>query len=46
MKKSELPTRTCPACKRPFAWRKKWRNCWEQVGLSSPEGHFSRRCSV
>ncbi|WP_398331671.1 DUF2256 domain-containing protein [Vulcanococcus sp.] len=25
------PTKTCPACGRPFAWRKKWEAVWEQV---------------
>uniref|UniRef100_A0A939MHG6 DUF2256 domain-containing protein n=1 Tax=Bradyrhizobium barranii subsp. barranii TaxID=2823807 RepID=A0A939MHG6_9BRAD len=23
-RKSELPTKICAACGRPFAWRKKW----------------------
>ncbi|MBQ0738871.1 DUF2256 domain-containing protein [Aquimarina celericrescens] len=23
MKKSELPTKICPVCQRPFSWRKK-----------------------
>lgn len=26
-----LPTKTCPACGRPFTWRKKWARDWEQV---------------
>ena len=30
-KKSELPTKTCPVCGRPFAWRRKWARDWEQV---------------
>ncbi|MCH8474901.1 MAG: DUF2256 domain-containing protein [Opitutales bacterium] len=29
--KKDLPTKTCPICERPFAWRKKWKECWEQV---------------
>ncbi|HAQ48283.1 MAG TPA: DUF2256 domain-containing protein, partial [Glaciecola sp.] len=24
MKKSELPSKMCPVCNRPFNWRKKW----------------------
>ncbi|MEC9060551.1 MAG: DUF2256 domain-containing protein, partial [Pseudomonadota bacterium] len=24
MKKSDLPTKICPVCQRPFTWRKKW----------------------
>ncbi|WP_421823595.1 DUF2256 domain-containing protein [Flagellimonas oceanensis] len=30
-KKPHLPTKTCPVCERPFAWRKKWAKDWEQV---------------
>lgn len=30
-KKSELPTKTCPVCNRPFAWRKKWERDWDTV---------------
>ncbi|WP_461304218.1 DUF2256 domain-containing protein [Aureisphaera sp.] len=39
MKKQQLPTKTCPVCKRPFAWRKKWERDWEQVK------YCSKRCS-
>jgi hypothetical protein len=37
-KKSDLPTKTCPICGRPFTWRKKWRKDWEQVI------HCSEKC--
>jgi hypothetical protein len=30
-KKGELPTKLCPACGRPFAWRKAWQRDWERV---------------
>ncbi|OQW88416.1 MAG: hypothetical protein BWK72_09110 [Rhodoferax ferrireducens] len=30
-KKSDLPSKTCPACGLPFGWRKKWERDWEQV---------------
>ncbi|MEZ0486628.1 DUF2256 domain-containing protein [Fibrella sp. GW2-5] len=30
-KKSELPTKVCPVCNRPFAWRKKWERDWDNV---------------
>jgi hypothetical protein len=23
-KKADLPSKTCPVCQKPFAWRKKW----------------------
>ncbi|MCZ8529262.1 DUF2256 domain-containing protein [Alteromonas sp. PRIM-21] len=39
MKKSDLPTKMCPVCERPFAWRKKWEKNWENVR------YCSKRCS-
>ena len=30
-KKSNLPEKTCPVCKLPFSWRKKWEKNWENV---------------
>jgi hypothetical protein len=33
--KADLPTKTCVACGRPFAWRKKWRRDWDQVKYCS-----------
>ncbi|MBU2526967.1 MAG: DUF2256 domain-containing protein [Bacteroidetes bacterium] len=29
--KTRLPYKTCPVCKRPFAWRKKWERNWPEV---------------
>lgn len=29
--KSELPTKMCPVCNRPFTWRKKWAKDWDKV---------------
>lgn len=29
--KSNLPSKLCPACNRPFSWRKKWERDWDQV---------------
>lgn len=29
--KSTRPTKVCPVCGRPFAWRKKWERDWERV---------------
>ena len=31
VKKQHLPSKTCPICHRPFAWRKKW----EKIGIKS-----------
>ncbi|NCO19214.1 MAG: DUF2256 domain-containing protein [Gammaproteobacteria bacterium] len=35
MKKQHLPSRTCRVCKRPFSWRRKWRDCWDEVRYCS-----------
>jgi len=29
--KSDLPKKICVACRRPFAWRKKWARDWDRV---------------
>ena len=34
-KKSDLPTKICPVCERPFTWRKKWAKDWENVKYCS-----------
>lgn len=33
--KADLPTKTCPACNRPFTWRKKWARDWNSVTYCS-----------
>lgn len=33
--KSELPSKICAYCQRPFNWRKKWARDWEQVKYCS-----------
>ncbi|MEM8878686.1 MAG: DUF2256 domain-containing protein [Pseudomonadota bacterium] len=30
-KKQHLPQKICPACGRPFTWRKKWERVWDDV---------------
>lgn len=30
-RKSDLPSKVCPVCDRPFTWRKKWARDWEAV---------------
>ncbi|MDG2474295.1 MAG: DUF2256 domain-containing protein [Paracoccaceae bacterium] len=35
MKKSDLPTKFCLVCNRPFIWRKKWLKVWDQVKYCS-----------
>ncbi|WP_084327420.1 DUF2256 domain-containing protein [Salinarimonas rosea] len=34
-RKADLPTKTCAACGRPFAWRRKWERDWENVRFCS-----------
>lgn len=34
-KKSDFPEKICLTCQRPFAWRKKWKNCWNEVKYCS-----------
>ncbi|MEK9777785.1 MAG: DUF2256 domain-containing protein [Methylophilaceae bacterium] len=31
-------TKICLTCERPFEWRRKWKNCWDEVR------HCSERC--
>ncbi|MBA4742531.1 MAG: DUF2256 domain-containing protein [Azoarcus sp.] len=38
-KKSDLPTKPCRHCGRPFAWRRKWARAWDEVR------YCSRRCA-
>lgn len=39
-KKSDLPTRRCAVCQRPFTWRKKWEKVWNEVN------DYSDRCET
>ncbi|HYE01078.1 MAG TPA: DUF2256 domain-containing protein [Alphaproteobacteria bacterium] len=34
-RKGDLPEKTCAACGRPFAWRRKWAKVWEEVRYCS-----------
>jgi hypothetical protein len=34
-RKSDLPSKVCVACGRPFNWRRKWAKVWEQVKYCS-----------
>lgn len=36
--KPHLAVKTCACCGRPFAWRKRWARCWEEVR------YCSKRC--
>ncbi|WP_344701474.1 DUF2256 domain-containing protein [Halomonas cibimaris] len=34
-RKADLPHKRCACCQRPFAWRKKWARCWDEVRYCS-----------
>lgn len=40
VQKTNLPSKICASCARPFTWRKKWERCWDQVQCCS------KRCSA
>jgi hypothetical protein len=46
VKKPFLPTKICPACARPFAWRKKWAKDWPNVKFCSTACRTARRQSA
>ncbi|MGM0473880.1 MAG: DUF2256 domain-containing protein [Bacteroidota bacterium] len=35
MPKQNLSVKVCPVCERPFTWRKKWENVWDEVKYCS-----------
>jgi len=35
VKKSQLPSKQCLVCGRPFVWRRKWANVWDDVKYCS-----------
>ncbi|HEY0861144.1 MAG TPA: DUF2256 domain-containing protein [Pseudoxanthomonas sp.] len=37
-RKSDLPSKPCRTCGRPFVWRRRWRRVWDEVA------HCSERC--
>lgn len=38
-----LPTKVCVVCNRPFTWRKKWENCWDEVKCCSKRCQSERK---
>ncbi|MGL5816904.1 MAG: DUF2256 domain-containing protein [Phycicoccus sp.] len=34
-RKGDLPTKVCRTCGRPFAWRRKWADVWDDVQYCS-----------
>ena len=42
VKKSDLPSKICVVCQRPFTWRRKWKDCWDEVKYCSERCRRSR----
>ena len=45
-RKPTLPEKTCAACGRPFAWRKKWARDWESVRFCSDACRTGRHAAA
>ena len=45
-KKSDLPTKICATCARPFAWRKSWARDWENLRYCSDRCRGGRSSSA
>ncbi|MTJ00957.1 DUF2256 domain-containing protein [Idiomarina piscisalsi] len=45
-KKPHLPNKVCETCQRPFSWRKKWKDCWENVKYCSERCRRNRHSSL
>ncbi|WP_353737314.1 DUF2256 domain-containing protein [Acidiphilium sp.] len=43
VRKGDLPQKTCAACGRPFAWRRKWARDWDAVKFCSDACRTGRR---
>lgn len=43
IKKSDLPSKPCAACGRPFTWRKKWAKTWDEVKFCSDACRTGKR---
>jgi hypothetical protein len=45
-RKADLPSKPCTACGRPFAWRRKWAKCWDDVKFCSDACRTGRRTAA
>ncbi|MFM8579137.1 MAG: DUF2256 domain-containing protein [Planctomycetaceae bacterium] len=43
MTRPKFPAKPCATCGRPFAWRRKWAACWEQVRYCSDRCRMRKR---
>ena len=42
-KKTDLPSKICEHCGRPFTWRKKWERVWNEVKYCSDRCRIAKR---
>ncbi|MBU2332525.1 MAG: DUF2256 domain-containing protein [Gammaproteobacteria bacterium] len=42
-RKADLPFKCCAVCNLPFAWRKKWSRCWDEVRYCSERCRRNRQ---
>lgn len=42
-KKSDLPSKICQTCGKPFDWRKKWAKVWDEVKYCSDRCRRERK---
>ena len=45
VRKADLPQKICLACGRPFTWRKKWEDSWDEVTTCSKSCNAERKRS-
>jgi hypothetical protein len=45
VKKSDLPSKICVTCDKPFTWRKKWEKVWDEVKYCSDKCRMSYKFS-
>jgi hypothetical protein len=43
VKKQHLPSKPCEVCGRPFVWRKKWEEVWDEVKFCSERCRRTKR---
>tara|TARA_R110002072_G_scaffold181445_1_gene337742 strand:+ start:325 stop:492 length:168 start_codon:yes stop_codon:yes gene_type:complete len=43
LRKSDLPSKACAVCGRPFTWRRKWVRVWDEVRYCSARCRAARR---
>jgi hypothetical protein len=41
-KKTNLPSKICVTCNRPFNWRKKWEKVWDEVKYCSDKCRMNK----